>query len=159
VSYKSAELELVRYNVLAISHATDRFVYNFSEYSGIEGTENWPQLWFEVMSLVRDHEGFNCLWAARGVDISFSFFDDPQPRVRKGNIVYATPEPQIAFYEKPHSVPPAVRTYVGKTILEIAEEMQEVYHLRLEKNPLRILFPNEEYAQSIQRFRVPLLSD
>lgn len=155
---KSAELELVTYKTADIAHATNTFVYNFSEYSGIEGTENWPQLWYELMGLVRKHEGFDCRWVAKGVDINIIFFDDPQPKVRDGNIVYATPEPQIVFYEKPFSVSPAVRTYVGRTIGEIAEDMQEVYHLRLERNPLRIIFPNEAYAQSIQRFRVPLFA-
>ena len=155
---RSAELEIVKYDVASIAHATNRFLYNFTEYSGIKGTENWPEVWRNVISSFKDNEGFNCLWVARGVDIKISYFDDPKVFLREGNIVYATPEPQISFHEKPSTVSPATRTYVARTILEIAEEMQEVYHLRLERNPLRVVFPNEEYAVDVERYTVPILA-
>lgn len=155
---RMAELEIVSYKVPEIFHATNTFLHNFSGYSGIKGTENWEEVWREVVTSVKDHEGFNCRWRAEGVDIVISYFDDPKVSLRQGNIVYATPEPQISFHEKPHTVSPAVRTYVGRTINEIAEDMQDVYHLRLERDPLRVVFPNEEYAVGVERYTVPILS-
>lgn len=153
----SAELEIVRYKTKPIAHAINSLVFNFSDYSGIEGTDEWPMLLHDVMGMIKNQEGFFCRWVAKGVDINISYFDDPRPGLRNGNLVYATPEPQIAFYEKPDTVSPAVRTSVSKAITDIAEEMQEVYHLRLKRGPLRIIFPNEEYAESVERFTVPLL--
>lgn len=154
---RKVELEMVQYRTADIGHATDRLIRNYAEYSGIEGTKQWPRMWHQVMLLIRDQIPFNCLWEARGVDISFSFFLEPQPRMINGGLIYSPPEPRIAFTERPEFVRPSVRTHIGRVIEAIAREMHEVYHLAVKKDPVALVFSNNEYARRIDRFSVPLL--
>ena len=158
MNIRTVELEVIQYDTHAIGHATSGLIHNIAEYSGIGGTKDWPRLWYEVMTLIRDQTSFNCLWEANGMDVNLSFFLEPRPRIIKGELLYSSPEPFISFIERPEFVRPAVRTHIGRVTDEIAQEMQDVYHLRVERNPLVLVFPNQEYARKINRFRVPLIA-
>jgi len=153
----SAELEIVRYKEQEVGHATGKLIYNFAEYSNITGTETWKRLWVGVIDLIKDHEALDVMWRLNGLDVHFSYFLDPVPIIREGELVLATPEPQITFFEKEESLLPSQRSHVRKIAGIIAWEMESVYHLRVERYPLRLFFPKEEYAKSIDYFNVALL--
>lgn len=154
---RSVEIEMVKYRVSDIDHATGRLLYNFVNYSGISGTETWLRLRSEIFSLIRDQIPFNLLWEASGLDIHFSCFLEPRPVIRDGNVRMISPEPRFAFIERPEFMRPSVRTHVGNVIDAIAREMHDVYKLKVEHNPLLLIFPKEEYAKKIDLFTVPLI--
>lgn len=158
VNRRNAELEIVNYNTHDIGHVTDNLIRSIVNFSGIGGTKRWPQMWHQLMLLIKDHTAFKCLWEANGMDVIFSFFLDPRPTIINDRLIFRSPEPRIAFVERPEFVRPPVKTYISRVIEEIAEEMQDVYHLRIGRDPLSLDFPQEKYAKRIDRFNVPLLT-
>lgn len=155
---KNVELEVVQFKAKDIGYVTTRLINDFAQYSGVVGTKQWPKLWYQAMTLIRDQIPFNCIWEAGGVDINLSFFLEPRLRVIDGKLIYSTPEPRISFIERPETVRPAVRTHISRVTGQIAQEMQDVYRLRIERDPLVLVFPKQEYASRVDRFTVPLIA-
>lgn len=155
---RDAELEIIEYRVGEIGHATNKLIDNYVNYSGIAGTESWPFLWYQLLSCIRDQTGVNLYWLAQGMEVKFSYFLDPRPTVADGKVVFTPPEPSIAFLERPEGILPTKRTHLQRVVNAITEEMKDVYHLRVEKDPLKLVFPNQEYARKIERFRAPILN-
>lgn len=153
----NAELEVVEYRVSDISHVTFELIYNFAEYSGIAGTVAWMGVGLEILPLIRNQRPVELICKGRGINVALSYFALPEPETTDEGVIFSSPEPTIAFSERPESITPTLRTHVSRVTDAIAREMEEVYHLRVEKDPLRLVFPKEEYAKSIDYFNVALL--
>lgn len=154
---RSAELEIVRFKEDDIRHATGKLIYNFVEYSNIMGTDIWKRLWIDLVGLIKDHTALDVIWKAEGMDIKFSYFLDPMPLLRDEEFIYSTPEPKITFMERWGELLPSRMDHVSKIAEAIAWEMEDVYHLKVEKDPLTLIFPKEEYAKSIDRINATIL--
>ena len=154
---ENTELEIVRFKEDDIRHATGKLIYNFAEYSNITGTEIWKRLWIDMVGLIKDHAALDIIWRAEGMDIKFSYFLDPMPLLRGDEFIYSTPEPKVTFMERWGEVIPSKMDHVSKISEAIAWEMEDVYHLKVEKDPLTLTFPKAEYAKSIDYFNVALL--
>lgn len=150
------ELEIVRYKELEVGHATGQLIYNFAEYSNIIGKQTWSRLEANMLPLIREHNPFNILWKAEGIDIKFSYFLDPIPLSRGDEFIYVTPEPKVTFLERWGELLPSKMDHVSKIAEAIAWEMEDVYHLKVEKDPLTLIFPREEYARSVEHFNATL---
>ncbi|OGE64961.1 hypothetical protein A3I48_01695 [Candidatus Daviesbacteria bacterium RIFCSPLOWO2_02_FULL_36_7] len=157
MSLRSAELEVVEYKTHDIGHAVGRLIHNFAKYSGIVGTEIWPRMQFQLLSLIRDQIPYEVTWNAEGMEIKFSGFLDPRPRIKDSQLVYESPEPSCVFFEQPGEVSPLVRTHIGRVTSAIAQEMQEVYCLQAERDPLILRFPKSLYSKRIERFKVIII--
>ena len=157
MSLRNAEVEVVHYKTHAIGHATGRLIHDFAQYSGIVGTKHWPGMRFQLLSLIRDHIPYRVTWRAEGIEIEFTGFLDPRPTIREGKLVYESPEPRCAFFEQPGEVSPPVRTHIDRVTSAIAQEMETVYRLRIDRNPLALRFPKTLYSDKIERFKIPIL--
>lgn len=157
MNLKSAELEVVQYKTGDIGHATGRLIYNFAQYSGIVGTEVWPRMQFQLLSLIKDQLPYQVRWNAEGLEINFSGFLDPRPIIREGRLVYESPEPRCVFCEHPGEVSPTFRTHIGRVTSAIAQEMEEVYCLQVESDPLTLKFPKSIYSSKIELFKAVIL--
>lgn len=153
---RNVEIEMVKYKVSDIDHVAGRLIYNFVQYSGIAGISSWISLRSAIKPLIQSQHPFNSLWEAGGLDIHFSCFLDPRPVIKEEGVSYTSPEPRFAFVERPEFMTPSQRTHVGRVTQAIAREMESVYHLQVEQNPLILIFPKNEYAEKIEKFNVPL---
>lgn len=157
MNFRSVEFEMIRYKTHDIGHATGRLIYNFAHYSGIVGTEVWPRMQFELLSLIKDQTPYQVRWNAEGIEINFSGFLDPRPIIKEGRLVYESPEPSCVFFEQPGEVSPTLRTHIGRVTSTIAQEMKEVYCLQIDRNPLTLKFPKSLYSSKIELIKAVIL--
>lgn len=154
---RNAEVELIEYRIGDIGHTTGKLIYNFAQYSGIAGTREWPKVNYAILMSIRDQTPLVCLWETAGIDVHFSCFLNPKPIIKGNGISFESPAPRFVFIERPELMTPSLRTHVARVTDAIAQEMQDVYYLHIEKDPLTLIFPKEKYAKRIDRFTVPLL--
>lgn len=157
MSLKSAEFEVVDYKAHSIGHVTGRLIYNFAQYSGIVGTQSWAAMQFQLLTLIRDQVPYRVIYNASGMEILFSGYLEPRPVIKDGQIIYQSPEPSCAFFEQPRDVSPTMRSHIGRVTASIVQEMEEVYHLHTEKDPLVLRFPKSIYSKKIERFKIAMI--
>ena len=88
----------------------------------------------------------------------FSGFPPPiNPRREGDDLIYGVPDFGFAFLETNDLVLPRERTHIEKVTRAIAEEMANVFHLDLRKDPLQITFPRELYVKEVVVFDAALL--
>ncbi|MBI2330129.1 hypothetical protein HYU94_01960 [Candidatus Daviesbacteria bacterium] len=157
MSLRGAELEVVQYKTHDIKHATRILIRNFAFYSGIAGTEIWPTMQYQLLSLIEEQTPYEITWATKGMELKFSGFLEPRPLIKDGKLVYESPEPRCVFFEQPGEISPTIRTHIGRVTSAIAREMKEVYYLQIETDPLVLRFPKELYSKRIDKFNVTIL--
>lgn len=146
---RKVELEQVTYRTGEISAASTFFIYCFAKYSGIFGTEQWVKSLVNLLEIIKEEKPKGLVLSAEGLEITFSGFPPPNPKIRGERVVFAAREPQFIVQDRFTDLLPSGRTHVLKITDAIAEEMQKVYRLRRDSDPERLIFPKEEYGRNI----------
>lgn len=83
----------------------------------------------------------------------------PVPYMEDGDVVFRQPEPRFEFIDNTYlKMSPKYRNTLYKLSEQIAEEVQDVYSVKVRKFPLSLVFPQGEYALGSERTRAKLLS-
>ena|SRR3989344_4969991 len=154
---RGVELEVVKYRADDIAHAGTRLLYNYAQYSGIQGTEVWFRAMEELVKMVRTENSERFEIIAPGLDVHFSGFTDPVPTIQGERVIYSAREPRFIIEETEEDLLPSRRNHIHRVTQAIASEMEEVFHLRKERSPYALIFPKSEYARSIDIFPAVLL--
>lgn len=154
---KEARLEVVRYDTDRIAEASAAFVSLFVRYSGIYGTEQWAGAVVHLVRIINQQRPIEFSLNAEGVEVTFSGFKNPSPKVRDGIIVFDAKEPRFIVEERPGEVLPRDRTRIEKAASNILAEMNSYYHVRREYPPHSLIFSKQEFAKSAQVFPAKLL--
>lgn len=157
---RNVELELVQYRTGEMVHTARQLICNFVQYSGIVKPDDGGKVIVAIAGIIRGQSDTECLWRTGGVNVKFSGFPKPVPKIVGGRVVFSSREPYFLLEEnKGADLTPSMRTHVLRVTDAIAEEMRDVYKLRVEKDgPLVLVFPNQEYARNIEIFNAALLS-
>ena len=151
---KEARLEVVQYDTDRIAKASAALVALFARYSGIYGTNQWLG---HLVKIINEQRPIGFSLNAEGVELVFSGFKNPSPKVRDGIIVFDAREPRFVIEEKPQVVLPRQRTRIERAVSDISNEMNAYYHVRREFPPYTLIFPKQEFARSAQIFPAKLL--
>lgn len=69
------------------------------------------------------------------------------PHIKESLVVWEEAEPRLVFHDMTYlNLLPSERNYIYRTNEAIAEEVMDVYKLRIEDNPFSFVFPKNEYA-------------
>lgn len=151
MSTEIVKLETVQYNTIEIARATAALIRNFAVYSGIFGTEQWIQSLFHLMKIINEEKPQPYSLTAEGIGIEFSGFPKPIPQTQyDGEVVFRSLELSFTIRDKAAEVLPSARNRIEKVTPQITKEMQDVFKLRVDRNPYRLSFPKEQYARSIK---------
>lgn len=97
---RNVELELIRYRKPDVLHASRMLVQFFAGYSGIIGVENWPRYFYDLTRIVSEEADVEMLWKTPVVDLRFSGFPKPIPKIDGERVIFAADEPRFTFEEK-----------------------------------------------------------
>ena len=154
---KEASVELVNYHVGHISEATIVLIKNFAEYSGIYGTSQWVGAIVHLLRIIKNQKPQEYSLRAEGIEISFSGFQNPRPLIKKGSLVYESKEPRFIIEDKWDDLLPRQRTRIARVTYDIAGEMKDVFHMRVEYPPYTLIFPKQEFAKERVVFNAAIL--
>lgn len=151
------ELEMVSYRTSDIEHASFVFIQSFAKYSQIAGTGTWIAYLEGLIQIIRNKEPRKYKLTASGIDLWFSGFDPPMPKMDNGKLTFESNEPGFAVLNNDRAILPRERTHVERVTGAIMEEMGKVYHLDVHKNPKVLKFPKELYGK-VEVFSAALLT-
>lgn len=155
---KEGRVEFVNYRTDHIAEATVAFVTNFAKYSGIYGTEQWVGALIHLLAIIEDQKPQEYSLNAEGIDVSFSGFPNPRPLIKEGNLVYESKEPRFTIEDRWETILPRQRTKIARATSDIADEMKDVFHMRIEYPPYSLIFPKQKFAKERVIFNAALLS-
>lgn len=154
---KEARLEIVQYDTDRIAEASAGLISLFSRYSGIYGTRQWTGSLVYLVRQISEQMPTEFSLSAEGVEVVFTGFKSPSPKVRDGIVLFDAREPRFIIAEKPQEVSPRQRTRIERAASDISAEMKSHYHVRREFPPYTLIFPKQEFAKSAQIFPAKLL--
>lgn len=141
-------LELVTYRKEDIAYASSTLIKDFAKYSGIVGTQRWVNSLMDLLSAIMYESPTPTFFAARGVNLGFSGFSHKlRPVIEDSTVLFRAREPRFVIAESQEGIPVWERGDTDKVVARIAEEMHDVYRLRVETNPLALVFPKNEYGE------------
>lgn len=154
---KEARVELVTYRTDHISEATVALVANFAKYSGIFGTRQWISALVQLLRIIENQQPQEYFLNAEGIEVSFSGFPNPRPLIREGNLVYESKEPRFTIEDRWDDILPRQRTRIARVKSDIADEMEDVFHMKVESPPYTLIFPKQEFAKERVVFNAAIL--
>lgn len=154
---KEARVELVTYRTDRISEAAVALIKNFAEYSGIYGTRQWVGAVIHILRIIESQKPQQLFLNAEGIEISFSGFPNPRPRILEGSLVYEPKEPRFTIEDRWDDILPRQRTRIERVTSDIAMEMKEVFRMQVEYPPRSLIFPKQEFAKERVVFNAAIL--
>lgn len=157
MSAKEASVELVNYHLDHISEATVALIRNFAEYSGIYGTPQWVGAIIHLLRIIKNQKPQEYRLRAEELEVSFSGFQNPRPLIEEGNLVYKSKEPRFTIEDRWDDILPRQRTRIARVTSDIAGEMEDVFHMKVESPPYTLIFPKQEFAKERVVFNAAIL--
>ena len=157
MSAKEAKVEFVNYRTDDISEATVAFITNLSKYSGIYGTPQWACALVHLLTIIEKQKPQQFSLHAEGIEVSFSGFPNPRPLIREGNLIYEAKEPRFTIEDRWEAILPRQRTRIARATSDIAGEMKDVFHMRIEYPPYALIFPKQKFAKEKVVFNAAIL--
>lgn len=154
---KEARVEFVTYRTDHISEATVALITNFARYSGIYGTKQWVGAIVHLLGIIENQKPQEYFLSAEGIEISFSGFQNPRPGIRENILVYESKEPRFTIEDRWNDILPRQRTRIARVTSDIALEMKDVFHMRVEYPPHTLIFPKQEFAKKRITFNAAIL--
>ncbi len=152
------EVEVLSYNIPRIELVAGTLVHTFTKFSEIAGTRAWPPYAKGLSDWIEDQRPFPYWLRTPELALRFSGFPPPEDvRSEGGKLIYSPPDLSFAFLNGKQLVLPSERMRVQKVTTAIAEEMAEVFHLDLRKDPLAISLPRDLYVKETVVFDAALL--
>lgn len=144
---REARVEFVNYHTDHISEATVALIKNFAEYSGIYGTRQWVGAIIHLLRIIENQQPQELSLNAEGIEIFFSGFPNPRPLIKEGNLIYESKEPRFTIEDRWNYILPRQRTRIARVTSDIADEMRNVFHMRVEYPPYSLIFSKQEFAK------------
>lgn len=154
---KEARIEFVTYRTDHISEAAVALISNFAKYSGIYGTPEWVGAIVHLLRIIENQKPVQYSLNAEGIGISFSGFPNPRPLIREGSLLYESKEPCFTIEDRWETILPKQRTKIARATSEIASEMKDVFHMRVEYPPYSLIFPKQKFAKERVVFDAAIL--
>lgn len=154
----SAKVEQVTYNPEKMLHTSASFIRNYSEYSGIYGTEQWVASFFGLKRIIENQENREFSMKAGGLELGFSGIPEIREQHIGGQVIYKAEEPHFWLndeFEKYYL--PSERQQIRDVTHAIFDEMRDVYKMEPDTFNNKLIFPKEEYAKEIAVFDAVLL--
>lgn len=160
MNIKEVALEIVDYKTDDIEYASTFFIKTFARYSGIIGTNEWVYGLYKLREIINNQKPESHILPAEGLEISFSGFPQPTAKIREDGLIFTAREPRFTFFDKirESGLLPSSRNHIESMVSAINEEMTSTYRLRIDKDPLSLVFPKEEYARSITVFDATMIT-
>ena len=154
---KEARVEFVNYHTDHIAEATVALFTIFAKYSGIYGTPQWVGELFPLLTIIEKEKPEKFSLNAEGIEISFSGFPNPRPLIREGNLIYESKEPRFTIEDRWETILTRQRTKIARATSDIAGEMKDVFHMRIEYPPYALIFPKQKFAKEKVVFNAAIL--
>ena len=157
---RTAELEIVTYRSSEMIHASKELIYNYAQYSGLEGTHNWSYLLITIADIIQNRLPDQCIWNTPGLKLQFSGIPETKVALEEGRIRYSAQEPHYILREGfDHHIGKQLKAHIGRVTNAIVEEMHEVYKLDVKKDEgsVYLTFPKSQYAKNIEVVTVPII--
>ena len=154
---RNIEFEMLQYRTREIEEASLKLVTLFAKHSNIEGTFEWMSEMLKFQNDIREQKVKSTTLMAKGVELIFSGFPNPIPVIEDEAVVYVPRDLRFTIEDKPEELRPSGRTHIQNVTNAIALEMNEVYHLQIQRPPMMLLFPREEYVDEVTRINAVML--
>lgn len=155
---RTAEFEIVRFRTEEILNASRDLVVNYTQYSGVSGTQDWPEDLEKVANIIREQQPRSYEWVSPEMNLVFSGF--PFPTIEEGESRAIVEPPHFVLREGVfYSLLDSKRKLrIEHTTRRIIEEVSDLHGLNLAWEPPQLIieFPKERYAESIETIEVPL---
>lgn len=157
MSATEAKVELVTYKTDDIKQATQGLFYYFINGSGIQGISQWAWELDRLFRRIDSQKTEPFSLEAEGIEVSFSGFPNPRPRLKEEGLIYEAKEPHFTILDPAEGISPRERTRIARATSDIAGEMKDVFHMRVEYPPYTLVFSKERFAKSRVIFNAALL--
>ncbi len=149
----SARLEIVTYNTPAMIHTSRELILDYARYANPKWVTESDDFLFRVTNSIVNHGTNPTLWRTPGMHISFSGYPQHQEILREDQVLFEAPSPHFTLVEDlAAEIRPVERTHILRVAEAIAEEMNDVYKMDVNKKGLTLTmgFPKERYSEKIE---------
>jgi hypothetical protein len=156
---KEVRLENTKWDFESIEYSAQKLISYYAKTLPIMGTKFWINYALEgLLPVLRKQSRPSVSFDAHGFSLVFLGPNQfPTPVIEGKAIIYRQAEPRFLFFDQPRQLTPRLKNLLYYTSRGIAEEMSEVYKLKVSTDPVSYIFPRDEYSLSVEQERAHII--